>query len=84
MRHELAQNVDLENLQERYNGLVLGKAEAHGFNAGVFDGAIAVAKHVQQVRDPDEEVKLLLERKVHSPHLVVYGAFVVQDSQIWM
>jgi hypothetical protein len=64
-------NVDLENLQEKYDGLV-GKAEAQGFNAGVFDGAIPVAEHVQRVGDPDEQVRLLLEKK---------GAF--SASSLW-
>jgi hypothetical protein len=74
VRHELGQhvaNVDLENLQEKYDGLV-GKAEAQGFNAGVFDGAIPVAEHVQRVGDPDEQVRLLLEKK---------GAF--SASSLW-
>ena len=58
VRHELGQHVvdvDLENLQEKYDGLV-EKAELKGFNPGVFDGAIPVAEHVQQVGEPERSL----------------------------
>jgi hypothetical protein len=74
VRSELGQHVandELECLQGKYDVLVT-KAETAGFNPGIFDAAIPVAKHVERAEDEDEQVRLLLEQK---------GAF--SSSALW-
>jgi hypothetical protein len=65
VRSELGQketNTDLEELQVRYNRLT-EEAEQAGFNRGVFDAEIPVARPVERVDDEDEQVKQLVEQK---------------------
>ena len=65
VRHELGQeskNEDLEDLDVAHRALI-ADAEAHGLNAGIFDGWIPVVKSVDRVQDEQEQVDKLLETK---------------------
>ena len=65
VRHKLGQkelNKDLEKLQEKYNGIV-DELEESGFNPGIFDSQIPVARLVQRVDDEDEQVAQLVAQK---------------------
>ncbi len=65
VRQELGQHENdhsLEELQVTYEDLVI-RAEEHGLNAGIFDGRIPVAKHVEREADEEEQVKKLLATK---------------------
>ena len=65
VRQELGQHEkdhSLEELQVTYKDLVI-RAEEHGLNAGIFDGRIPVAKHVEREADEEEQVKKLLVTK---------------------
>ena len=65
VQHELGQeskNEDLEDLDMAYRASI-ADAEAHGLNAGIFDGWIPVVKSVDRVQDEQEQVDKLLETK---------------------
>ena len=65
VRHELGQrqrDVTLEELQVTYDRLV-DTADAHGLNAGIFDGRIPIAKHVEREAEEDNQVRQLLAKK---------------------
>ena len=65
VRHELGQrerDESLEELQVQYDRLV-DMAEEHGLNAGVFDGRIPVATHVERGVDEADQVRQLLAKK---------------------
>ena len=65
VRSELGQregNLVLETLQTKYNKLV-GEAEAAGFNPGLFDASIPVARSVERLDTEDDQVKALVEMK---------------------
>jgi hypothetical protein len=67
VRHEIgeqgeAKSAELEDLQDQYDHLVK-LARRRGFNAGVFDASIPVAKRMERVVDEEEQVKQLLETK---------------------
>lgn len=65
VRSELGQvveNVALERLQTTYDSLV-DKVEISGFNPGIFDAAIPVARPVQRAEDEDLQVQQLLAQK---------------------
>jgi hypothetical protein len=58
VRHELGQQQrdhSLEDLQASYEALV-NSAEEHGLNAGIFDGRIPVAKHMEREADEEEQI----------------------------
>ncbi|KAI2506187.1 hypothetical protein MHU86_8222 [Fragilaria crotonensis] len=62
VRKELGQNTRdeaLENLQLRYDILV-DEVEEQGFNPGIFDASIPVAKHVQRAETEAEQESQLL------------------------
>ena len=52
----------LEELQVQYDRLV-DMAEEHGLNAGVFDGRIPVATHVERGVNEADQVRQLLAKK---------------------
>ena len=65
MRHELGQaykDQALKDLHESYTGSVC-RADAHGLNAGIFDGWIPVATHVEREEDEEIQVQKLLATK---------------------
>lgn len=67
VRHEIgeqgdAKSAELEDLQDQYDHLVT-LARRRGFNAGVFDASIPVAKRMERVVDEEEQVNQLLETK---------------------
>jgi hypothetical protein len=68
VRHEIgeqgeAKSAELEDLhQDQYDHLV-SLARCRGFNAGVFDASIPVAKRMERVVDEEEQVNQLLETK---------------------
>ena len=67
VRHEIgeqgeAKSAELDDLQDEYDPLVT-LARRRGFNAGVYDASIPVAKRMERVVDEEEHVKQLLETK---------------------
>jgi hypothetical protein len=62
VRHELGQddaNVELENLQEDYAGLV-SNAESCGASKGVFNASIERVRKLDRAIDEDEQVRQLV------------------------
>ena len=65
VRSELGQregNLVLEKLQAKYDKLV-GEAEAAGFNPGLFDASIPVARKVERLAREEDQVKALVDMK---------------------
>jgi hypothetical protein len=59
---QASQDQAREDLHESYADVVC-RVDQDGLNAGIFDGQIPVAKHVNREQDEDDQVKKLLETK---------------------
>ena len=65
VRHELGQatkDQSLEDIHTEYQSLVTS-SDKEGLNAGIFDGKIPVAKHVEREKEEADQVKKLLATK---------------------